>query len=271
MQIIITTLVISLVLSALLGFLLGVFKKMFHVPVDPTEADIRAVLPGANCGACGFPGCDGLASAIARGEAPANACTVGGASVAEAVGKIVGVNASAETVVAFLHCQGSKEVCLPKASYNGIRTCQAVKLSINGLKLCDWACIGYGDCEKACPFDAIHMQEDGLPHVDYSKCTGCGICVKECPQMILSTVPAARKGSAPLCSNRNTKKAQVIKDCKAGCIKCLKCEKVCPKQCLKVINGIPVIDYALCDSCGECVTNCPTKALVLIEKIVKGV
>lgn len=265
MQIIITTLIISLVLSSVLGFLLGFFKKVFFVPVDPTEANIRSVLPGANCGACGFPGCDGLASAIARGEAPVNACTVGGASCAKAVGDIMGVNASSDTKVAVLLCQGSKEKCLPKASYNGIKTCSAVKLSINGNKLCDWGCIGLGDCEVSCPFDAIHMQEDGLPHVDYAKCTGCGLCVKACPQIILSTVPVDRKGSLALCSNRNTKKAQVLKDCKIGCIKCMKCEKVCPKQCLKVVNGIPVIDYALCDSCGECVKDCPTKVLVLLE------
>lgn len=265
MQIIIATLVISLILSAVLGFLLGFFKKVFFVPVDPTEARIREALSGVNCGACGYAGCDGLAAAIARGEAPANACTVGGSSVAHKIGEIIGTDAEAETTVAVLHCQGSNVLCLPKAEYNGIKTCRAVKLSINGLKACDWACIGFGDCEAVCPFDAIHMEADGLPHVDYSKCTGCGMCVKECPQSILSTIPVERKGAIALCSNRNSRKAQVIKDCKVGCIKCLKCEKVCPKQCIKVINGIPVVDYALCDSCNECVKSCPTKVLALLE------
>jgi len=271
MEIILGTLVVSLILSLLLGFLLGYFKKVFHVSVDPTEANVRAALPGVNCGACGYPGCDGLASAIARGEAPVNACTVGGPATAKAVGAVMGVSGSAETQVAVLLCQGTNELSPVKAEYNGIKTCRAVKLSINGNKLCDWACIGMGDCEVVCPFDAIHVLADGLPHVDYRKCTGCGLCVKECPQFVLTTVPVARKGALALCSNRNPKKAQVLKDCKTGCIKCLKCEKVCPEHCLRVIDGIPVIDYALCTSCGECVTNCPTGVLSLIEKKVAPV
>lgn len=271
MEIIVATLVISLILAVVLGFLLGIFKKMFHMDIDPTEANIRAALPGANCGACGYAGCDSLAGSIARGEAPVNACTVGGSAVAVEIGKIMGVDGSAETQVAVLLCQGTIDKCPPKAKYNGIKTCRATKLSINGLKLCDWGCIGFGDCEVVCPFDAIHVLADGLPHVDYKKCTGCGLCVAECPQKILTRVPTSRKGSLALCSNRNSRKAQVMKDCKTGCIKCGKCEKVCPKQCLKVINGIPVIDYNLCDSCGECVKNCPTKVLMLIENKVASV
>ncbi len=268
MQTIIYTFVVSLALAAMLGFLLGVFKKVFHVDVDPTEAAVRAALPGANCGACGYPGCDGLAAAIARGDAAANACTVGGAAVAAEVGRILGVEASAETKAVVLLCQGANDKCKPKAEYVGVKTCQAAKLSVNGTKLCDWGCIGLGDCEVSCPFDAIHVLEDGIPHVDYAKCTGCGICVAKCPQSILSLFPTERKGAVALCSNRNTRKAQVIKDCKVGCIKCGKCEKVCPKACIKVTNGIPVVDYSVCDSCGECVRNCPTKVLALLETTV---
>ncbi len=266
MNVILTTLAVSLALSALLGFLLGFFKKVFHVEVDPTEAAVRAALPGANCGACGYPGCDGLASAIVRGDAPVNACPVGGASCAAEVGKIMGVEASAEKKVAVLLCQGSGEFCKPKAGYVGVKTCQAAKLSVNGTKMCDWGCMGFGDCEAACPFDAIHVGPDGLPHTDYEKCTGCGLCVSACPQRVLSLVPTARKGALALCSNRNTRKAQVIKDCKVGCIKCMKCEKVCPKGAIKVTDGIPVVNYELCDSCGECVKNCPTHVLALIEE-----
>ncbi|HKL85636.1 MAG TPA: RnfABCDGE type electron transport complex subunit B [Treponemataceae bacterium] len=271
MELIIATLVVSLVLSLFLGFLLGFFKKMFFVAVDPTESEVRAALPGANCGACGYPGCDGLAAAIARGEAAVNACTVGGADTASAVGKIMGVDGTAETKVAVLLCQGSLDKCPPKAEYNGIKTCRAAKLTTNGTKLCDYGCIGFGDCEKVCPFDAIHVEADGIPHVDYAKCTGCGLCVAECPQMILILQPTNRTGAIALCSNRNPRKAQVFKDCKVGCIKCLKCEKVCPKQCIKVTNGIPIVDYSICDSCNECVINCPTKVLALVENKVRVV
>lgn len=271
MQIIISTLIVSLVLAALLGFLLGVFKKVFHVDADPTESEIRAALPGANCGGCGYPGCDGLAAAIARGEAPVNACTVGGAPVAEAIGKITGKDATAESLVAVLLCQGSLAVCEPKARYNGVKTCVAAKLSINGTKSCDYGCIGFGDCAAACPFGALSMTEGGLPKVDYAKCVGCGVCVATCPQKIFATVPKDRKGAVTLCSNRSAHKAQVLKDCRKGCAKCGKCEKVCPKACIRLENGIPVVDYAVCDSCGECVRNCPTGALALVETIAASV
>jgi len=270
-EIILYTLIVSLALAAILGFLLGVFKKVFFVSVDPREEAVRAALPGANCGACGYPGCDGLAAAIVSLSAPANACTVGGSAVASEVSRIMGVSSSAETRVAVLLCQGSLDKCAPKALYRGVATCVAAKLSVNGTKLCDWSCIGLGDCERVCPFGAIVMAKDGLPHVDYRKCTGCGLCVAECPQKIFTCVPASRKGAIALCSNRNPKKAQVIKDCRVGCIKCGKCEKVCPKNCLVVTDGIPRIDYAVCDSCGECVRNCPTNALALLETTVKPV
>lgn len=271
MNTVIATLVLSLIVALVLGFLLGVFKKMFYVDVDETEAKVRELLPGANCGGCGYPGCDGCAAAIARGEAPVNACTAGGPAVAKAVGKLMGVDVKAERKVAVLLCQGTRELAPAKASYNGVKTCKAVKLSINGLKLCDYGCIGFGDCERVCPFGAICVSEDGIPHVDYAKCTGCGRCVMECPQKVLSTIPAERKGSIALCSNRNPRKAQVAKDCKVGCFKCGKCEKVCPTGAIKVTDGIPLVDYAKCDSCGECVKNCPMKVLALVENKVSAV
>ena len=265
MNTILATFVLSLAMALVLGFLLGVFKKLFAVSVDPRESEIRSALPGANCGGCGYPGCDGLASAIACGEAPANACTVGGTATAEAIGKIMGVDAKAETKVALLLCQGSKDLAPAKAEYVGVKTCLAAKVSINGLKRCDFGCIGFGDCVPSCPFGALGMGKDGLPSVDYGKCTGCGRCVASCPQRIFLTVPVGRRGAVALCSNRNPKKAQVIKDCKTGCIKCGKCESVCPKSCIKLTSGIPLVDYAVCDSCLECVKSCPTKALALVE------
>jgi RnfABCDGE-type electron transport complex B subunit len=268
MQIIIATLVISLVLAVVLGFLLGIFKKLFSMDVDPTVERVRSVLPGANCGACGYPGCDGLAEAIASGSAPVNACPVGGEAVSSAVGQIMGVEASSVRQVAVLLCQGTRDVCQDKAVYNGVKTCLAAKISVNGTRNCDFGCMGFGDCVKVCPFDAIHVGADGLVSVDSGKCTGCGLCVAECSQKILTLAPVSRTGALALCSNRNPKKAQVIKDCKTGCIKCMKCEKVCPKQCIKVVNGIPLVDYALCDSCGLCVENCPTKVLALVENKV---
>lgn len=269
MTIILYTLAVSASLALILGFLLGFFKKMFYVPVDPLVEKIRECLPGANCGGCGFPGCDGFASAVAAGNAPANGCTAGGVETAKAVGAVLGVEVSAVQTVAVLACQGAKEFAPIKGFYNGVKTCQGVKLSINGNKLCSFGCIGFGDCVAVCQFDALHMGEDGLPHVDASKCTGCGMCIKECPQKILSKTPLTQKGAVALCSNRNPVKAQIIKHCKVGCIKCGKCERSCPQKAIVITNGIPVIDYTKCDSCGTCIAGCPTKVLKLLEDINK--
>lgn len=269
MEILLTTVIVSLALAAALGFLLGFFKKLFHVEVDPLVSQIRDALPGTNCGACGYAGCDALAAAVASGDAGPASCTSGGADVAAKVASILGVDSEAVTNVVLLRCQGTLAKCKPKAEYIGVKTCQAAKIAVNGTKMCDFGCIGFGDCERACPFDAIHVDESGIPRVDYAKCTGCGICTGACPNNLLELVPTHRTGAIALCSNRDTRKGQVIKDCKAGCIKCLKCEKVCPKGCIKVTNGIPVVDYDVCDSCGECVSACPTKVLALTEDVIR--
>jgi len=207
MKILLATLAVSLGLAALLGFLLGFFKKIFHVESDPCEALVREALPGTNCGACGFAGCDALAAAVIRGDAPVDGCTSGGAEVAKKVAEIMGVTSEAVTRVVVLRCQGTLEHCKPKADYIGVKTCKAAKIAVNGTKQCDFGCIGFGDCEVACPFDAIHVAPDGIPHVDYAKCTGCGLCVAACPNLLLELVPRDRTGAIALCSNRDTKKS----------------------------------------------------------------
>ncbi|MGI5173908.1 RnfABCDGE type electron transport complex subunit B [Treponema sp. OMZ 840] len=271
MTIILYTLAVSFGTALLLGFLLGFFKKIFHVPVDEKVAQVREALPGANCGACGYPGCDGFAEAVARGEAPVNGCAAGGADTAKAVGDIMGVSAAAEKTVAVRACQGAKSCAANRGEYTGVKSCAAAKtVGINGTKMCSYGCYGLGDCTAVCVFDAIHIEEDGLPHVDYEKCTGCGMCVKACPQSILSTVPVQRKGAVALCSNRNTNKAILMKQCKAACIKCGKCEKLCPEKAIVVTNGIPLVDYEKCTSCGQCVSGCPTKVLKLVQDVIKN-
>ncbi|WP_062428514.1 RnfABCDGE type electron transport complex subunit B [Treponema endosymbiont of Eucomonympha sp.] len=270
MTTIITTLLVSFCLAAVLGFLLGFFKKVFYVPVDETVTRIRAVLPGANCGACGYPGCDGFAASVAAGEAPPTGCMAGGASVAAEVGKVLGVSASIEAKVAVLACQGSAAHAQNKGIYNGVPTCAAAKISVNGTKQCPYGCIGFGDCAAACAFGALSVGVDGLPRVNYRKCVGCGMCAKACPQGLFATVPASRSGAVALCSNRTTNKQSVLKQCKAGCIKCGKCEKTCPNQAIALVKGVPSVDYAKCVSCGACVAGCPTHALVLVQDRAQG-
>ncbi len=270
MYTILITLLISFVIAFILGFLLGFFKKMFYVPSDPTQDKIRAALPGANCGACGFPGCDGFAAAVAEGRAPVNGCAAGGSAAAKAIGDIMGVSADTEARVTLLACQGSKDHAQFRGIYTGVKTCAAAKQAANGTKLCMYGCIGYGDCAAACRFDALHLQENGLPQIDYTKCTGCGACMNVCPQRLYTLIPTNRKGAVALCSNRSTNKPSIIKNCKTGCIKCGKCEKNCPEHAIILTNGIPVVDYNKCTSCGVCVQGCPTHVFTLLQNITKA-
>ncbi len=270
LTIILITLAFSVILAFLLGWALGFFQEKFKVERDPMIDRVREALPGANCGGCGFPGCDGYAEAVATGRAPTTKCSAGGASTAEAVSKIMGVDAVAEDLVSVLLCQGSHDKSLSKGDYVGVKTCRAAKLSTGSVKACAWGCQGYGDCTLVCKFDALEMGEDGLPHVNYDNCTGCGMCAEECPQKLFAMVPRDRKGSVVLCSNRNVLKANVLKTCKVGCIKCELCVKNCPEKCITMVNGIPITDYAKCTSCGTCIAKCPTKCYQMIETDVMG-
>ena len=269
MSIVLITAIFAVVLALILGVALGFFKDFFHVDTDPLVGKVREALPGVNCGACGFAGCDGYAAAVADRSVEVTRCSPGGKSTAEALGAIMGVNASAEDIVAVLACQGSKEHAPVKGDYVGVQTCRAAKLSAGGTKLCAWGCLGFGDCVAVCDFDALHMGDDGLPHVDYDNCIGCGKCIVECPQQILKKVPKDRIGSFVVCSNRNPVKPMVMKTCKVGCIKCEICVKQCPEKCIAMVNGIPEVDYAKCTSCGVCVSKCPTKVFKMLQYDVK--
>lgn len=264
---IIFTVLISFGIALILGLMLGIFQRVFFVPVDEKVAKIRACLSGGNCGGCGFAGCDDFAKAVAEGRAEPNGCTAGGPSCAKAIGEVLGVSVEAQAQVSILACHGTKECAKDRGTYNGLKSCAAAKISINGTKMCSFGCIGFGDCVKSCTFDAIKMGDNGLPVIDYKKCTGCSKCVSVCPNKLLNLIPAESKGAFALCSNRSTDKPSILKKCKSGCIKCGKCERSCTFDALKLVNGVPVIDYTKCTSCGECVTGCPTKVLVLLENV----
>jgi len=265
MSIVLITALFALALAFALGLALGFFKQFFAVEEDPLIGQIRELLPGANCGACGFPGCDGYAAAVAGGSAKPGACPVGGQAVAEKLAALVGGSAELTPMVALVACRGTVDKALPKGEYIGVKTCRAAKLSAGSVKRCSWGCQGFGDCVKVCKFNAIAMGADGIPRVDTKLCTGCKACVTECPQRIIRIIPRDQKGAAALCSNLNTIKPMVAKSCKSGCIKCELCVKNCPEQCIKMVNGIPAVDYAKCTSCGNCVTKCPIKVMALVS------
>jgi RnfABCDGE-type electron transport complex B subunit len=267
MNIVIVTAIFAASLAFALGIALGVFRKVFYVKTDALIGLIRETLPGANCGACGFPGCDGFAAAVAAQTAAPNKCTVSSAADTKRRGELIGVDATSAAKVATLACQGSVDCAKPKGVYTGVQSCRGAKISTGGTKLCSWGCLGFGDCVKVCPFGAIAIGSNGLPVINREKCTGCGKCSAECPQSLLKQVLREQKGAIALCSNRNTVKPMVRKTCAVGCIKCGACAKKCPSEAIALEGGIPVVDYGKCTSCGECLSSCPSKVFVILTPL----
>lgn len=244
------------VLGAVFGALLAYASKIFHVEVDPKQEEVRACLAGANCGGCGYPGCDGYAAAVARGEAPTNKCVAGGAEAAAKIAEIMGVSGGdVEKMVAFVPCSGTTGHAELRFNYSGPVDCRAAMLfGGKSNKTCTFACIGLGNCVKACPFDAIHIV-DGVAKVDRDKCVGCGTCVDTCPKSIIKLLPASQR-VMPACGNHD-KGAKVMKMCDNGCIGCMKCQRECPSDAITVLENLAVVDASKCVACGHCAEICP--------------
>lgn len=235
-------------------------SKIFAVEIDPKEEAVLNALPGANCGGCGFPGCAGLATAIASGQAPVNACPVGGAPVAEMIAEIMGVSADASArKVAKVLCKGTCENASNKAEYFGIKDCRAAVIVGNGPKSCEFGCMGFGTCVAVCPFDAIHINAGGIAQVDTEKCVACGKCVAACPKQIIEIKPD-NKSVIVECINKEVGK-QVKVNCSVGCIACGICEKNCKFDAIHVVGNVAKIDYDKCTECMVCTQKCPTKAI----------
>lgn len=259
MSVVIWSLVIIGGLALLLGIGLAAAAKVFAVKKDERVEKIRACLPGANCGGCGFPGCDGFAEAVVKGEATLNGCAVSSADAVAKMGEIMGVSVeTGEKKVARVHCGGSCESAKEKAAYRGIADCRAAQSVLHGVKACQYSCIGLGTCVQYCPFDAIHI-EDGVAVVEEDKCAGCDACVAVCPAHTIHLEPASQKVFVA-CSNREMGKA-VVNVCTVGCIGCKLCMKNCPEGAIEMVNNVPVIDAEKCTSCGICVEKCKFQRL----------
>jgi len=244
----------------LFGIGLGIASKKFAVEVDPRVERVMNVLPNANCGACGYPGCSGFARGVVAGEASISGCIPGGGECTDAIAEILGVSAeSAEPVVAVCACNGGSR-SKDKFIYEGIADCRAAKLVAGGHKMCPFSCIGFGTCVEACPFDAIYMGDDGLPIVDFEKCTGCGICVKICPNGVMKLV--LKSQSIFVACNSMNKGPFVKKVCGSGCIGCMLCQRNCPENAISVEDNLAEIDSEKCTACGVCISVCPTNTIL---------
>jgi len=241
------------------GVLLALAAKLFQVEVDQKVIDVRNALPGANCGACGFAGCDAMANAIASGQAPVNGCPVSNDEGHKKIAAIMGVNAEvADKKVAHVMCQGCDSVATKKYNYSGVLDCKAAAAIAGGNKSCDKGCLGFGNCKAVCDFEAITMV-DGLAVIDKEKCTSCGKCIEECPKAVIELVPY-KNNVIVGCHNKDFGKA--VKDvCSVGCIGCKICEKNCAFDAIHVTDNLAKVDYEKCTHCMVCVEKCPTKAI----------
>ena len=237
------------------GLLLAFASHVFAVKVDERVDKIISVLPGANCGSCGYAGCAAFADSVVKEEAPVNGCTVGKAPVAAQIAEIMGTEAGeVEEVVARVMCGGDCASALHKYSYEGIEDCIAAARFAGGLKQCRSGCIGLGHCVHECKFGAIEIV-DGVAVIDPEKCQACGKCVKSCPKNLIQLIPKSTRHWV-LCSNPETGKF-VNQYCKKGCIGCKLCEKACNFDAIHVVNNHAIIDYNKCKNCGLCAKKCP--------------
>ena len=244
-----------------IGLFLGGASILFQVKADEKVEAILAELPGNNCGGCGYPGCAGLAAAIAAKEAKVNACPVGGEAVGQKIAAVMGVEAQPqERMVAFVACRGTRDKVKLEYEYEGLHDCRMLSFVPNGgAKSCTFGCLGYGSCEQVCPFDAIHVL-NGVAQVDREACKACGKCISVCPKNLISLVPYSAKFAAA-CSSGD-KGPITMKDCRAGCIGCGICEKNCPAGAIHVENYNAVIDQSKCTGCGICAEKCPKNVIV---------
>lgn len=240
--------------------------KFMAVTVNESVAQIYSVLPGVNCGACGFAGCEEYARQLAENSSiKPNLCTPGGADVARKISTILGIEfESVAGKYAIVKCSGTLDKTDYVMDFRGLQSCSANKLFYRGRGACFKACLGYGDCVKACNYDAISIV-NGVAVVDKCSCVGCGLCVSRCPNDLIAIIPSSSTVFVG-CSSPDPA-AVTRKACKAGCIACKKCEKVCEFDAIKVENNIATIDPEKCTNCGACIAACPVGVIKTSEQL----
>lgn len=259
-------------LTLILATMLVVANRKLYVYEDPRIDQVEDMLPHANCGACGFPGCRPFAEALVDGKVLPGKCTVSSDEGRTQIAQFLGVDMGAqEKQVARLACAGGTNVARNKAIYKGIESCQAAALVSGGGKGCFWGCLGYGDCGVVCDFDAIKMNEHGLPEVDVDKCTACGDCVEACPKGLFSIQPMSHQLWVA-CKNLEQGDA-ILEECQVACTACAKCAKDAPEGLITMTYNLPVIDYTRNHKTQAPIQRCPTGAIVWLDEklgVVRG-
>lgn len=262
----VTTILVVSGLAALLALLLFLVAKKFRVEEDPRIDDVEKMLPGANCGGCGFAGCRGMSEALVKQEDISSLyCPVGGGECMKKIATYLGkAAAEREPMVAVVRCGGSCENRPRVNRFDGAQSCVVASSLYAGETGCSFGCLGLGDCASVCEFGALQINPaTGLPEVDEEKCTACGACVKACPKRIIELRKKAPKGRKIYVSCVNKDKGAVArKACKVACIGCGKCAKVCPFEAITVESNLAYIDFTKCKMCRKCVAECPTGAIV---------
>jgi len=257
--------------ALVLSFLLYVISKKFQVHEDSRLGELEARLPGANCGACGYPGCSGFARALLKaseaGDMGGLFCPPSGQDGMNQISDYLGLApVQADKQVAVLRCGGSCETAPRKVKYSGTANCTVSNGLYTGEGGCAFGCLGQGECVEACTFDAMRMNpETGLPEIDPEKCTACGACVKTCPRNLIQLRPYGKRGRRVWVNCRNLERGALArKNCSTACIACGKCVKVCDgiAQAITIENNVASIDPLKCIACGKCAQECPTQAIV---------
>ncbi|PIE01119.1 MAG: Fe-S cluster protein [Acidobacteria bacterium] len=252
-------------LTVTLSLLLVIANKKLYVHEDPRVDDVEDMLPHANCGACGYPGCRPFAEALVANQTTPGKCSVSTPEGLEEIAIYLDVEVGAgQKMVARLACAGGNNVARNKVDYEGMRTCRAAALVAGGGKKCSWGCLGLADCMDVCDFDAIHMNSFSLPVVNESKCTACNACVVVCPKDLFSLQPVENRLWVA-CKNEEEGN-KVLEDCQVGCTACSRCAFDAPDSLISMKKNLPVIDYSKPHKTTVPIQRCPTGAIVWLDE-----
>ena len=268
-DVLLSTVLVLLALGVLAAVLLYFVAQKFKVYEDPRISEVEELLPSANCGGCGYPGCKGFAEALVKaGDMKGFFCNVGGQPVMDSVAEKLGLVAEAkEPMVAVVRCAGSCEKRPKTNTYEGVQKCTVAAALYAGETGCSFGCLGMGDCVDVCQFDALSINPlTGLPEVDQDKCTACGKCVEACPKGIIELRKKGVKDRRVFVSCVNKAKGVLAKkSCEVACIGCGLCAKACPFGAIEIKNNLAYIDYTKCKLCRKCVAVCPTGAIQAVN------